>query len=94
MIYLKFCTVIFIEKVECLQNLTPIQEESIRKMSEPEYSFKVIEADKNRIEGRRGGVSWHNEVKPVGSGKGRTFVESYSGGPCFPFMGLAPGLIV
>ena len=55
MIYLKFCTVIFIEKVECLQNLTPIQEESIRKMSEPEYSFKVIEADKNRIEGRRSG---------------------------------------
>jgi len=27
------------------QNLTPIQEEAIRKMAEPEYSFEVIDAD-------------------------------------------------
>ena len=28
------------------QNLTPIQEKAIRKMSEPEYSFEIIDADK------------------------------------------------
>jgi len=33
------------ESIGCPQNMTPIQEEAIRKMSEPEYSFEVIDAD-------------------------------------------------